>query len=589
MNHGINTMNIYRTVTLILWTTLTGTLSVGCQLLPTLPTENMPEITAALDDDMRAEPDKRVITPPPEVTDALLPPLRRELPDILPDLEPRFDISVNNSRAREFFMSLVKGTTLNMVVHPDVTGTISITLRDVTIEDVLSTTRDVYGYRYQRTGNTYQVYPARIRTQIFSVNYLYASRDGGSRTTVSSGSISGAGKPTGDGSDDNTAGATGSDNSSGSLFSGSVVTTRSASDFWSDLQKSLEMIIGVENGRKVMVHPQTGVIVVHALPEELRNVGEFLQTIEDAAQRLVVLEAKIIEVTLNEKFQSGINWNALIDLGDDKSILFGHSGGANVFDTGASALAGTTVPLVNGSEIIGFDTEALGGIFTINANLENFNAIIELIKTQGDVQVLSSPRISTVNNQKAVIKVGQDEFFVTDVETDTDLTDGISNTSVDVTLTPFFSGVALDVIPQISNDNTVILHIHPAISEVTEKVKDISTSTTDVLSIPLALSTIRETDTVIRAQSGQIVVLGGLMKNIARNDESRTPVLGDMPLFGDMFAHNRSITSKSELVILLRPIVIDSNRQWSGQMRSTADRFRNLRSVNQPGAQPQTP
>ncbi|MGB5260844.1 MAG: pilus (MSHA type) biogenesis protein MshL [Gammaproteobacteria bacterium] len=589
MNRGNNAMKINRTTMHVLWLVLTALATVGCQLLPTMPTENMQEITDALDDSIHAEVDDAAVAPPPAVADALLPPLRGELPAILPDLEPRFDISVNNSMAREFFMSLVKGTTLNMVVHPDVNGTITISLRDVTIEDVLSTTRDVYGYRYRRSGNTYQVFPARIRTQIFTVDYLDAVRNGGSRTTVSSGSISGAGKAEVGGSGDNTVGTTGGDNSSGALFSGSVVSTRSESDFWSDLQESLKMIIGEEGGRKVMVHPHSGVIVVHALPEELRDVGEFLQTIENAAHRLVVLEAKIIEVTLDEKFQSGINWNALIDLGGDKSILFGQSGGANVFNTGASALAGTTVPLVNGNQVIGFDTEALGGIFTINANLDNFNALIELIKTQGDVQVLSSPRISTVNNQKAVIKVGQDEFFVTDVETDTDFSGVNANTSVDVTLTPFFSGVALDVIPQISDDNSVILHIHPAISEVTEEEKTISTSTTEELTIPLALSTIRETDTVIRAQSGQIVVLGGLMKNIARNDEARTPILGDMPLFGDMFSHNRTITTKSELVILLRPIVINSNRQWSGQLRSTADRFREMRSVDDASNQPQMP
>ncbi|MBT8117389.1 MAG: pilus (MSHA type) biogenesis protein MshL, partial [Gammaproteobacteria bacterium] len=528
------------------------------------------------------------IAPPPEVKDALLPPLRGELPDILPDLEPRFDISVNNSRAREFFMSLVKGTTLNMVVHPDVTGTISLTLRDITIEDVLSTTRDVYGYRYQRNGNTYQVYPARIRTQIFTVDYLHAVRSGGSRTTVSSGRISGNGSDSDSGSSGTTANARGS-STSGSIVSGSVVSTESESNFWSDLKESLKMIIGDEGGRKVMVHPQSGVIVVHALPEELRNVEEFLHTIENAAHRLVILEAKIIEVTLDDKFQAGINWNALFEFGDDKSILFGHAGGGSVFDTGASSLAGATVPLVRGTQVIGFDTTAIGGVFTIDANLKDFNALIELLKTQGDVQVLSSPRISTVNNQKAVIKVGQDEFFVTDVETETDAGSGVLNTSVDVTLTPFFSGVALDVIPQISDDDNVILHIHPAISEVTEKIKDISTSSTDELSIPLALSTIRETDTVIRAKSGQVVVLGGLMKNAMRDEESRTPILGDVPVVGDMFRHNRSVASKSELVILLRPVVIDSNRQWNGQLRSTADRFRNLRPDNRSGGQLQTP
>jgi len=552
---------------------LAGVLIAGCQMMPSHAPENIPAISDALDNSTLPGNNTADITPPPAVAAALLPPLRAELPDVLPDLVPRFDISVNASHAREFFMSLVKGTSLNMVVHPDVTGTISIALRDVTIEDVLSTTRDVYGYRYRLNGNTYQVYPARIRTQIFTVDYLDAVRKGSSRTNVSSGQVSNTvGSAASPG---NTAGGT----SGSSEVSGSTVSTESDSSFWDDLQESLKMIIGEEGGRKVMVHPQSGVIVVHALPEELRNVGEFLETIENAAHRLVILEAKVIEVTLNDKFQSGINWNALFEIGSDKSILFGHSGGGSIFDTGASALAGTTVPLVRGTQVTGFDTNAFGGVFTIDANLKDFNALIELLKTQGDVQVLSSPRISTVNNQKAVIKVGQDEFFVTDVETETDTVSAtVSNTSVDVTLTPFFSGVALDVIPQISDDNSVILHIHPAISEVTEKIKSISTSSTNQLSIPLALSTIRETDTVIRADSGQVVVLGGLMKNAMRDEEARTPLFGDVPVVGNMFRHNRSVASKSELVILLRPIVINSNRQWNGQLRKTADSFRNLRT-----------
>ena len=298
-----------------------------------------------------------------------------------------------------------------------------------------------------------------------------------------------------------------------------MVRTDSESDFWLDLQDSLNLIVGKEDGRKVVVHPQSGVIVVHAMPEELRDVGDYLATIENAAHRLVILEAKIIEVTLNDRFQAGINWNALIEFGDDKSILFGHSGGGTVFDSGVSGLAGTVVPLVRGTQVTGFDTNAFGGIFTIDANLKDFNALIELLKTQGDVQVLSSPRISTVNNQKAVIKVGQDEYFVTDVDTDTEITNGVGNQSVDVTLTPFFSGVALDVLPQIDADDNVILHIHPAISEVMEKTKNIKVSTDSDLSIPLALSTIRESDSVIRARSGQVVVLGGLMKNALRDEE----------------------------------------------------------------------
>ncbi len=567
-------ITIYKSITACVL--ITGL--AACQLVPVDESGNLPAIAAALEESAISTSDPA--TTPPEVEAALLPALANDIPGMLVDLEPRFDIAVNGSRARAFFMGLVKGTDLNMVVHPDVTGTISISLRDVTITDVLDTTRDVYGYRYRRNGNTYQVYPARMRTQIFTVDYLHAVRKGGSRTNVSSGQVT-ASKDQGS-SSSSTSSSSQQGGKGQSEVSGSTVSTNSESDFWKDLAMSLKMIIGDEGGRKVMVHPQSGVIVVHAMPEELRNVGEFLHTIETAAHRLVILEAKVIEVTLDDRFQSGINWNALLEVdGPDKTILLGHSGGGSVFDSGTSGLAGSTVPLTKGTQTTGFDTTALGGMFTINANLTDFNALIELLKTQGDVQVLSSPRISTVNNQKAVIKVGQDEFFVTDVETETDTVSAtVSNTSVDVTLTPFFSGVALDVIPQISEDDSVILHIHPAISEVTEKVKGISTGTSssDVLSIPLALSTIRESDSVIRAQSGQVVVLGGLMKNTLRDEEARTPLFGDVPLFGEMFRHSRQVASKSELVILLRPIVIHSNDQWDRELKTTASRISDMRS-----------
>ena len=313
----------------------------------------------------------------------------------------------------------------------------------------------------------------------------------------------------------------------------------------------------------MIVHPQSGVIVVHAMPEELLDVQDYLNTVQEVAHRLVVLEAKVVEVTLNDNFQAGIDWKALIDLGSGDSIQLGHSGG----NTSANA-------------------SPLGGIFAVNANLDDFTGLIDLFKTQGDVQVLSSPRISTMNNQKAVIKVGQDEYFVTDFDTETELADGIGNQNVDVTLTPFFSGVALDVLPQIDADDNVILHIHPAISEVMEKAKNIKISTQNDLSIPLALSTIRESDSVVRVRSGQVIVVGGLMKNAMRIEHSRTPVLGDIPLFGNLFRNRREVETKSELVILLRPIVINNDEQWDRQLRNNTERFRELRAVDSDDTQP---
>ncbi|MCK5640440.1 MAG: pilus (MSHA type) biogenesis protein MshL, partial [Gammaproteobacteria bacterium] len=199
---------------------------------------------------------------------------------------------------------------------------------------------------------------------------------------------------------------------------------------------------------------------------------------------------------------------------------------------------------------------------------------IDLLKTQGDVQVLSSPRVSTVNNQKAVIKVGFDEFFVTGIETDVSGTTG--NTNVSAELTPFFSGVALDVTPQISEDGQIVLHVHPSVSEVNEQVKNITT-TVGNLSLPLAASTIRESDSIIRAANGQVVVIGGLMQNSTRDEQSSVPILGSIPVLGALFRHKKKIKYKSELVILLKPVIVDeSGQQWSDELKRSSSVFKNM-------------
>ncbi len=218
---------------------------------------------------------------------------------------------------------------------------------------------------------------------------------------------------------------------------------------------------------------------------------------------------------------------------------------------------------------MGSAVQAFGGVFSAALKVgSDFTAFIELLKTQGKVHVLSSPRVATVNNQKAVIKVGSDEFFVTDVRSNTNVTTGALSTQSNVELTPFFSGVALDVLPQISAQGMVTLHVHPTVSEVREQVKNISVSSTDNISVPLAFSTIRESDTVIRARSGQVVVIGGLMQNRTQNDVASVPVLGDLPIVGGLFRHTRQVTRKSELVILLRPQVVSGQRDWSAALKA---------------------
>ena len=229
---------------------------------------------------------------------------------------------------------------------------------------------------------------------------------------------------------------------------------------------------------------------------------------------------------------------------------------------------------LTGSLASSLDTSAFGGIFSMAMNFGDFQAFIELLESQGDVQVLSSPRIATVNNQKAVIKVGSDEFFVTDISSDTS-SGTTTTTSSDITLTPFFSGIALDVTPQIDSAGRITLHIHPTVSEVTDQTKTISVFG-ETQSLPLAYSTVRESDSVVHATNGQLVVIGGLMQDKISNNESGVPVLSKIPALGSLFRHTQTVSSKSELVILLRPQVIGSSLDWQQGIDASRQRIENL-------------
>jgi MSHA biogenesis protein MshL len=494
--------------------------------------------------------------------------------------EARFDVAVSDSPARPFFEGLADGTPYNIVLEPGVGGTITLKLKNVTLIDVLDAVREAYGYDYRRIPSGFVIVPAAMQTRLFQVNYIDLERRGTSRTRVASGQVgqsSSAATPGGQapGSDGQSqalsepAGAVfagrngGKDGDRIKEITGTSISTRSSSDFWPELEASLKGLVGTDGGRAVIVNAQSGIIAVRASPRELRDVQQFLDKIQDIASRQVIIEAKIVEVELSSAFRAGINWAAIAEQGN-RTISGFQTGPQQGFGSNNLQLLNQpSVPVTvgPGNPVTSMLTNSLGGAFTLAVNAGSFNAYVELLATQGKTHVLSSPRVSTINNQKAVIKAGDDEYFVTGVSSNTVVGVGAS-TSNNLEIAPFFSGVALDVTPQLSGDGQIILHIHPTVSDVSQKVLTVTVQGV-TNSLPLAFSQVRESDSVVKAKSGQLIVIGGLMRTNHQVQDYRVPLLGDIPVVGKLFRSQQKTDDHTELVILLRPIIVDSDDQWT--------------------------
>lgn len=528
----------------------------------------------------------------------LVPGIKVRAPGRYP-IERRFDIAVKNIPARTFYMGLVANTPVSLAVSPEVKGDITLNLKQVSIEQVLQTLENLYNYAYVPIPGGYEILPNALKTKIYTINYLELQRESKSNMLMSSGevtqsSIGGTGTGTGTGttgisgsSAGNTGGYGSNNNNQASTVQNVIgnVETKSTFDFWKQLERTLANIIGAEdantaidyipqnakdrtaraastnpaeaaetynpNKRSVTVNPLAGVVVVRAYPRELKQVDTYLDLVQNSVDRQVILEAKILEVTLNNQYQMGIDWK-----------LFG----ANL--NAIRSFPGTDLKI-----------EDFPDAFSITAKFhpEDFTATLRALELQGNIQVLSSPKVATMNNQMSAIKVGTDEFFVTNINNNNNGTvsgGGTVLAQVTPIYTPFFSGITLDVTPQVDSQNNVTLHIHPAISLVKGQQKSYNTGTvgSSTASFDFARSTIRESDTIVHAKNGQVIIIGGLMQNATTEDIAQLPVFGNVPFLGTLLRNTKQQSQKTELVILLRATIVNS-KNTNRQLAETTQRF----------------
>jgi MSHA biogenesis protein MshL len=504
---------------ILLWTLIAGSL-LSCSTIEPAnvtiePLDFQSEIEQTRTEMAIQQPQPANVETPAALTEELL------SLTAIPETYEYLDIEANDRPAKQFFAELGASQGINMLVDPAVSENITLSLRHVTFSQIITALQDSYGYDFQKTSYGYRVSPSQISTRIYHLNYLNVERAGTSTTEI--------------GNEES--------NSSTTLttsFSASATTNESGTGFWSSIENSIDGFIDHSTGERkaIVVNPQTGLLVVSATTQEHADIARFLIDAQLILQKQVIIEAKIVEVVLDQAFSSGINWSFLNDsLGDNSSISGGLSG---------DSLSGV---------------EDIGGIFNLSLSINDFTSVLELLDYQGDAQVLSSPRVSTINNQKAVIKVGADEYFatVTSVETESDDDDDDETTvTPTIEMEQFFSGISLDVTPQIANDDYVTLHVRPSVTEVTSQTKTLEFGSEDY-SLPVAYSNTRESDSIIRAKSGQIIVIGGLLQQSKDISSTGLPWLQNVPGLRFFFAQDREAQEKSELVILLKPTVFDDS------------------------------
>jgi MSHA type pilus biogenesis protein MshL len=477
----------------------------------------------------------RAVSAPPQAPPRPEAPAKESLPGlIVTEIEGKreperlYGFSLRDADIREVLMAVSKQTTFNIVVDPDVQGKVTVDLKNVSLSEALDTLTDLLDLTYKVKQNVIRVSKSAPETRIFSLQYVNLKRTGVSSTSAQIGAAGGGvsgtpGVATTAGPVAVGVGGTTTAGTAGATSGQTAVTTSTDTDLWKDIEAGVGKLLSPAG--KMVVDRQGGNILVADFSRFLDRIASFLESVEGSVQRQVLIEARIVEVTLTGEYRFGLNWGAIAKAG----ALQGAS----------TASAGRIL-----GQQLAPDTKG----FQIGVTSTDFALLLDVLSKQGELNVLSSPKLATLNNQTALIRAGTDEVFF---ETRIQETPSLTGTQTTKTVTPrtVTIGVVLGITPQISSDGTVVLHIRPTVTEKRGEAKSVIGDAFPILDV-------READMVVRAREGQVVVIGGLMQEKKSDEESKVPILGDLPGIGRLFRSTTQERRKTELVVLLSPTVM---------------------------------
>ncbi|MDX1513501.1 MAG: pilus (MSHA type) biogenesis protein MshL [Gammaproteobacteria bacterium] len=506
--------------------------------------------------------------PPPEIPE----PVRQSpyLPPPAPEPPAEtYTVVVSDVPVRELLFALARDAAVNVDVHPDIEGQVTLNAVEQSLFQILDRISRQLAVRYEERDGTIVVLPDAPFLRTYKVDYVNVSRDssgqiGASTLVASSGEGGGAG-------DQNTSNMT--------------ISNTSNNRFWETLQTNVEAIVSGAGaatsgaGGNVILNRESGLMLVRATAAQHDQVTDYLQQVAASVSRQVLIEATIVEVQLNDRYQGGIDWRIFAREGGAAGLVLGSDLGA-AFTGGLSA--GVAGLILSGSD-------------SPDPERRNFQATINLLNEFGDTQVLSSPKVMTLNNQPALLKVVDNEVYF-EIEVETTQTQTNALTTIDTDARTVSVGLVMSVTPQIAESDSVTLNVRPTITRVREFVDDPG--------VPIALAQIaaggvvipdvanrvpvvqvRETETVMRVSSGQMAVLGGLMQDRLVKDDEAVPGVSEADGVGELFKFREREQSKTELVIFLRPTIIripDIERDLSNFRRYLPENLQNQEMLPAP-------